>query len=93
VISAILHLRNAPDGSTVEVLAGTVPAGSLTGRVVGSAVVLDGVARVDGLELGLEYVAVVRTPGRSRRVAFRTSGRNVNVERRGSRSGTVELVR
>jgi hypothetical protein len=88
-VSAVFHLRGAPDGSTVEVrpALGGAPAGA----VVGSAVVLDEAARVDGLQLGLEYVALITAPGRSRSVRFVTRGANVN--RLGAQSGTVRLVR
>jgi hypothetical protein len=87
-MSAVFSLRGAPDGATVEVLRawGGAPAGA----VVGSAVARDGVARVDGLAIASDYVALITSPRRSWSVGFRTSGRNVNG--RGPHSGTVRLV-
>jgi hypothetical protein len=88
VISAIFHLRGARDGSTVEVrpALGGAPAGA----PVASTVLRDGVARVDGLQIAADYVALITSPRRSWSVGFRTSGRNVNG--RGPYSGTVRLV-
>jgi hypothetical protein len=88
VISAIFHLRGAPDGATVEVLRAW--AGVPAGAAVASATVRDGAARVDGLQIAADYVALITSARRCWSVGFRTSGRNVNG--RGPHSGTVRLV-